>query len=339
MATARRWFYNRFTSGDLEDDTLVLRAEPLAAPGPGEFVLRSIYLSLDATNRVWLSDWDLYMEPVRVGDPMRGFLIGEVMESNNPGFPQGSLAVGMHTWSDLLVTDGTGFVPFSRIHGLDLAEAFGVLMIAGPTALHGLMEVGRPKPGDTVVVSAAAGAVGAVVGQIAAIEGCRAVGIAGSAEKCRWLTEELGFDAAVNYRDGDLVDSLRAACPDGIDVLFENVGGDSLDAGLTLMNDFGRVVICGLISTYNKGAEPVPGPYMFRNVIMRRLRVEGFVILDHLDRYPEYQQKLAGWMLEGRLKHRLHIVDGLENAASALKLLYSGGNTGKLMVRIGAGPA
>lgn len=338
MTMARRWYYNRFTSGALEDDTLVLREEPLRDPGPGELELRSIYLSLDATNRVWLSDWDIYMEPVRVGDPMRGFLMAEVVRSDNPAFPVGSLVTGMHTWSDRFITDGTGFVPFPRFPGIALDEAFGVLMIAGPTALYGLMDVGRPKPGETVVVSAAAGAVGAVVGQIARIHGCRAVGIAGSADKCRWLVEDLGFDAAVNYRDGDLVESLRAACPDGIDVLFENVGGSCLDAGLTLMNDFGRVVVCGLISTYNRTAEVVPGPTMFRNVIMRRLRMEGFVILDHLDRYPEFQGKLAGWMREGRIKHRLHVVDGLENAASALTLLYSGGNTGKLMVRVGADP-
>lgn len=335
--TARCWFFEKRPSGDLEDDTMVLREIPLPEPGPGEFEFRSIHLSLDATNRVWISDWDMYTDPVRLGDPMRGFLVGEVTRSNNPDFPVGSLAVGTHTWADRFITDGTGLFPFPRIPGLGLAEAFGTLMIAGPTALYGLMEVGRPKPGQTVVVSAAAGAVGALVGQIAKLHGCRAVGIAGGPEKCRRLTEEFGYDAAVDYRGGDLVEKLRAAVPEGIDVLFENVGGECLDAGLTLMNDFGSVVICGLISTYNAGG-PVPGPYMFRNVIMRRLRVEGFVILDHFDKYPDMQTKLASWMLEGKLKYKLHVVDGLENALSALKLLYTGGNDGKLMVRIGHDP-
>lgn len=332
--TTRRWYFNRPPSGDLEADTLVLREEPLPAPADGEMLVRTIHLSLDATNRVWLSDWDLYMDPVRLGDPMRGFILGEVVRSRNPAFAEGTLVCGTHTWSDYCLTDGAGFFPFAAPEGIGLAEAFGTLMIAGPTAYHGLINVGRPQPGETVVVSAAAGAVGALAGQIARIQGCRVVGIAGSADKCAWLTGELGFDAAVNHRDGDLVESLRTAVPEGIDILFENVGGACLDAGLTLMRDFGRVVVCGLISSYNSSG-PVPGPYMFRNVIMRRLRVEGFVILDHFDLYPAMQAQLAQWMREGRLKSRLHVVDGLENAAAALGLLYSGGNTGKLMVRIG----
>lgn len=334
---ARRWYFNKRPAGDIESDTLVLRDEAVPGLEDGQFLVRSVYMSLDATNRVWISEWDIYMDPVRLGDPMRGFVVGEVAESRHPDFPTGALVAGLHTWSDHFVTDGQGFTLWPDIAGLDLAEAFGILTVAGPTAYWGLLEIGKPKAGDTVVVSAAAGAVGSLVGQIAKMHGCRAVGIAGSEEKCRWLVDELGYDAAVNYKDGDLVESLRAACPDGIDVLFENVGGDCLDAGLTLMNDFGRVVVCGLISTYNsKGA--IPGPYMFRNVIMRRLTIQGFVILDHLDQYPRMQEALVRWMKDGQLRYRLHIVDGLENAADALGLLYSGGNNGKLLVRIGGDP-
>ncbi len=330
---AKRWFYNKRPKGDLESDTLALREVALAPLQPGEILVRTIYLSMDATNRIWLSEWDSYMPPIRIGDPMLGIMIGEVEESRNPAFPAGSLVSGIAPWSDRFVTDGAGFFPFPRFEGLDLADAFGVLMVAGPTAYHGLFEIGQPKPGETVVISAAAGAVGMLVGQLAKIQGCRAVGIAGSDEKCRWLTQEMGFDAAVNYRQGDLVEALRAATPNGIDVLFENVGGTCLDAGLTLMNNGGRVVICGLIASYNS-TEPVPGPYMFRNMIMKRLKMEGFVILDHFDRYPEYQAKLAGWMREGKLKHRLHVVEGIDNALTALKLLYTGGNDGKVMVRM-----
>lgn len=335
--TARRWYFNKRPAAGLEPDTLVLREEPVPDLQPGEMLVRTVYMSLDATNRVWMSDWDIYMEPVHLGTPMRGFVVGEIVASRNDAFPAGAIAAGLHTWSDWFVTDGAGFVLWPDIEGLDLAEAFGILTVAGPTAYWGLVEIGQPKPGETVLVSAAAGAVGSLVGQIARLKGCRAVGIAGSDEKCRWLVEELGYDAAVNYRDGDLVAKLRAACPDGVDVLFENVGGDCLDAGLTVMNDFGRVVVCGLISTYNSTG-PVPGPTMFRNTIMRRLRIQGFVILDHLDRYPEMQQALVGWMHAGDLKYRLHIVDGLENAADALNLLYTGGNNGKLMVRVGPDP-
>lgn len=330
---ARRWYFNAPPRGEIAPDTLVLREEPVASLRAGELLVRTLYLSLDATNRVWLSDWDSYMEPVRLGEPMRGFVVGEVLESRHPRFSAGECVVGLHTWSDFFVTDGAGFQKFERVPGLPLADAFGVLTIAGPTAHYGLLSIGCPRPGETVVVTAAAGAVGALVGQIAKLSGCRAVGVAGSQAKCRWLVEELGFDAAVNYKAQPVLEGLKQHCPDGIDVHFENVGGDALDAGLTLMNDFGRVVICGLISTYNT-RERVPGPYMFRNIVLKRLRVQGFVILDHFDQYPRMTAQLVEWIRAGKLRYRLHVVDGIENASQALKLLYDGGNDGKLMVRI-----
>lgn len=333
--TARHWYFNRRPKDVIEADTLVLREEPLPDLEDGEFLFRSLYMSLDATNRVWMSDWDTYMDPLPVGARMLGFLVGEVAKSRNPAFPEGTLASGLGTWSDYMVTTGGGFVPFPKPDGISLADAFGTLAIAGPTAYVGLLEIGKPKPGDTVVVTAAAGAVGALVGQIAKIQGCRVVGVAGSDDKCRWLVEELGFDAAINYRKEKILDGLRREAPDGIDVHFENVGGEGLDAALTLMNNFGRVVICGLISTYNS-SEPVPGPYMFRNVIMKRLTIEGFVILDYAEHFAEYNAKLVEWMLAGKIKYRLHIEEGLEKAQDALRLLYTGGNNGKLMVRIGA---
>ncbi len=335
--TARHWYFNKRPTGDIESDTLVLREEPVPELQDGEFLFRSIYMSLDATNRVWMSDWDTYMDPLPIGARMLGFLVGEVVKSRHPGFPVGSLATGLGTWSDFVVTKGEGYVPFPVMEGVSLADAFGTLAVAGPTAYVGLLEIGKPQPGDTVVVTAAAGAVGALVGQIAKIQGCRVIGIAGSDDKCRWLTEELGFDAAINYRSENVLDGLRREAPNGIDVHFENVGGEILDAGLTLMNNYGRVVICGLISTYN-ATGPVPGPYMFRNVIMKRLKVEGFVILDYAEHFAEYHQKLAEWMRSGQLKYRIHIEEGLDKAQDALRLLYSGGNNGKLMVRIGAVP-
>jgi NADPH-dependent curcumin reductase CurA len=331
---SRRWYFNKRPQGLIEADTLTLREEPIPSLSQGEILIRSIYLSLDATNRVWLSDWDIYMDPVALGDPMRGFIVGEVIESKHATLRAGDLVSGLHTWSDFIVAHGDGFQAVQRVDGISVAEAFAMLTVAGPTAYVGLLDIGRPKSGETIVVTAAAGAVGAAVGQIAKMHGCRVVGLASGQDKRDWLTKELGFDAAIDYRGDDLVDRLRDACPDGIDVLFENVGGAVLDAGLTLMNNFGRVVICGLISTYNS-SEPTPGPYMFRNLIMRRLRVEGFVILDYLHRYPEIYEKLIPWMRSGALKQRLHIVDGIENAAAALKLLYTGGNNGKLMVGIG----
>lgn len=336
--SARCWYFNEKPSPNITDNTLILREVPQSPLEPGQLRIRSLYLSLDATNRVWLSDWDSYMDPVKLGDPMRGFIVGEVVESRNEQFPVGSLAAGLTIWSEMIVTDGAGWQPFPKIPGLSIADTFGVLAVAGPTALIGLMDIGKPKAGETVVVTAAAGAVGMLVGQIAKLQGCRTVGVAGSEAKCRWLVEEMGYDAAINYKTENLVDALKAKAPNGVDVLFENVGGEVLDAGLTCMNNFGRVVICGLISMYNT-TEPVPGPYMFRNLIFKRLTVQGFVILDYVDQYPAAQQQLAQWMLEGKLRYKLHVVDGIENAREALKMLYSGANDGKLMVRMGAEPA
>jgi len=271
------------------------------------------------------------------GEPMKGFTLCEVVASRNAAFAVGSLAAGLAPWSDYSISDGSGLMPVPRIPGLALADAFGVLAVAGPTALVGLMEIGRPQPGATVVVTAAAGAVGMLVGQIAKIHGCKTIGIAGGPDKCAALVERFGYDHAIDYKREDVVARLRALAPDGVDVHFENVGGEMLDAGLTVMKNFGSVVICGLISTYNSTAgDRIPGPYMFRNVIMRRLRVEGFVILDYLDRYPQYQAQLAGWMLEGKLRYRLDVTDGLDNAVGALKMLYTGANNGKVLVQIGS---
>ncbi len=335
--TARHWYYNQPPKGDIDAQTLVLRSEPVPELKDGEFLIRAVYMSLDATHRLWIGEWDIYMDRIPLGERMRGFLVGEVVESRHAGYQAGDRVVGLGTWSEYLVDDGSAFQKLPPLPGLPLADAFGVLTVAGPTALVGLMEIGKPKPGDTVVVTAAAGAVGMLVGQIAKIHGCRTIGVAGGRETCDWLKREMGYDEVVDYKNENVVERLKALAPGGVDVHFENVGGDVLDAGLTVMKDFGRVVICGLISTYNASG-PVPGPYMFRNLIMRRLTMQGFVILDYLDRYPEFQQKLAGWMLEGRLKYRLHVVDGIENAVDGLKLLYSGGNNGKVMVRIGPDP-
>lgn len=335
--TARVWHFQRRPRGGIESDTLVLRNAALPSLEEGQCRVRSIYLSLDATNRVWLSEWDIYTDPVHLGDPMRGFLLGEVVESRHPGRTPGMLVSGLGPWADYFVAEGDHLQPFPQADGVDLADAFAILMIAGPTAYVGMLEIGQVTAGDTVVVTAAAGAVGSLAGQIAKLQGARVIGIAGSGEKCRWLTDEFGFDAAIDYKREDVVAALREKAPEGIDVLFENVGGDVLDAGLTCMNDYGRVVICGLISSYNS-SEPVPGPYMFRNIIMRRLTMRGFVILDYLDEYPRYQKALLEWMRAGALRYRLDLVEGLESAADALRLLFTGGNRGKLMVRIGAEP-
>lgn len=331
---AKHWYFRNRPAGDIDDQTFEYVTEAIDPLPPGGFLVRTLYLSLDATNRVWLSEWDIYMEPVHIGERMRGFVLGEVMCSDNPDFVDGSLVTGLSTWSTYIATTGEGFQPFVCPKGVDLAEAFGALAVAGPTAIHGLLEVGNPQAGETVLVSAAAGAVGQLVGQIAKLQGCRAVGIAGGEEKCNRLVKRFAYDASVDYKKGDIVEQLREAAPEGIDVLFENVGGEVLDAGLTVMNDFGRVVVCGLISDYNS-REVESGPKMFRNVIMRRLRIEGFVILDHVASYDRYQRQIGEWMQRGEITFDVHKIEGLEQGVMALKMLYSGENQGKLMVRVG----
>ncbi len=337
MTETRTWVLKKRPTVDIEADTLQLTEYTLPALKDGEFLLRNILLSLDATNRIWMSDWDSYLPPVDLGAGMRGIVVGEVMESRHKDFPKGGLATGVSTWSEYVVSNGAGLQPLAAMPGLKTEDAFGVMAIAGPTAMIGLHDIGRIKKGDTVVVTAAAGAVGMLTGQIARLHGCRTIGIAGGAEKCKWLTEEFGYDHAIDYKKENVEARLKALAPDGVDVHFENVGGAMLDAGLHAMKLGGTVVICGLIASYNS-TEPVPGPYNFREVIFKRLRIEGFVCLDYMAKYPEYQQQLGKWILEGKLKYRLHVVDGIEHAVDTLKLLYSGGNHGKLMVRLGADP-
>lgn len=332
---SRYWRLDERPQGDIEEGHLSLQSRELGPLTDGQILIRTLYLSMDATNRLWMSDMEeLYMPPVELGAPMSGFIVGQVVESKHIAFATGELVTGLGYWSEYLICRGEGMQRFQAPEGVPLDLAFGVLAIAGPTAYFGLLDIGSPEPGDTVVVTAAAGAVGALVGQIAKMKGCRVVGVAGSPDKCKWLTEELGFDAAVNYKTDNVLEALKKACPDGIDVHFENVGGEVLDAGLTLMNLNGRVVICGLISMYNTSG-PVPGPTMFHNIIMKRLRIEGFVVLDYAERFPEAQAVLSQWLRMGKLCYRLDITDGIETAVVALQKLYTGANTGKVMVKVG----
>jgi NADPH-dependent curcumin reductase CurA len=317
----------RITPSDFE---LVETAVPRA--GPGEAVARLLWLSLDPTNRVWVNDADSYLPPVQIGEVMRGGGIARIVESNTPQYAVGDLVTGLTGWQDYVRLDGSAMVqPVPAGLSVPPEVFLGVLGVTGLTAYFGLLDVAQPRPGETVVVSAAAGATGSVVGQIARIKGCRAVGIAGGAEKCRWLTEELGFDAAVDYKASGWAQRLRAACPDGIDVNFENVGGEIMDEVMGLMNLNGRVALCGLISGYNS-AEPMRG--RFDLVLVKRLQVRGFIVLDFLPRFAEGVAQLAQWYGEGRVKHRDTVVDGLEQAPAALNMLFDGRNVGKLLIRV-----
>jgi NADPH-dependent curcumin reductase CurA len=329
----RVWRLRKRPVGDISDDVLSLEEEPIPVPGDGQCLFRLNYLSLDPTNRIWMSDMDQYMPPVELDAPMRGVVCGTVVKSRHPAYAEGQIVSGLGTWSDYQIGTPATVNPMGDTGALSVLDAFSTFAVVGPTAYFGLLDIGAPRSGETVVVSAAAGAVGSIVGQIAKIKGCRAVGLAGTSEKCAWIKDELGFDAAINYRTDDVPAALAAACPGGIDVYFDNVGGAILDACLKLMNFNGRIPTCGLISQYN-ATRPVPGPYNYPLILMRRLRVQGFIVLDFAQRYPEAIAALSRWMAEGRIKVRTEVVDGLENALRAVRKLYTGGHTGKLMIRV-----
>jgi NADPH-dependent curcumin reductase CurA len=321
-------------SGMVDDTTVRLEEEAVPDPGPEGALVRVRYLSIDPTIRTWMNDAPGYLPAIGIGDVVRGGGIGEVVGTTSDRYKVGDLVFGMVGWQDYAVADeGAGAMQVIPA-GIDPLVALSVFGITGMTAYFGLIDVGRVAEGDTVVVSGAAGATGSVVGQLARIKGAgRVVGIAGTEEKCRWLTDELGFDAAVNYRTENVGARLRAVCPGGIDLYFDNVGGEILDICLGQLALRGRVVLCGAISTYNETG-PTKGPGNYRNLIVIRGRMEGFLILDYLDRFPEAQMAMAGWVGEGKIKHSEHVVEGLAEAPEALNLLFTGGNTGKVIVRV-----
>ena len=301
------------------------------APGDGELLVKQTHMSLDPAMKGWMmEDRDSYIPPVELGDIMRSSGVGEVVESRNPGFSAGDRVWGMLGWTEYAVSDGSGLQKLPA--GVPADAVLCVLTLPGLTAYHGLMTVGQPQAGETLVVSGAAGSVGSLVGQIGKAEGLRVVGTAGSDEKCRWLEEELGFDTAINYKSDGLARKLRDAAPDGVDVYFENTGGKVQHIVYGLMNAHGRIVVCGMIADYNT-TSPSPGPNWL-NVIRKRLTIKGFTMPDHWDKTPEYMAKLSAYLGAGKLKYRAHTLDGLESAIDGINLLFTGGNTGKLMVKL-----
>ena len=329
----RQWRLAARPVGRLKDSDFQLTQEAAPEPPYGELLVRNIYISLDPTNRGWVNETASYLPPVQIGDVMRGSTIGIVEQSRNPKFIEGAYVQGLLGWQDYAVSDGTGLTLLPATPGLPLTAFFGLFGHIGLTAYFGLLDIGQPKPGETLVVSAAAGAVGSLVGQIGKIKGCRVVGLAGSDEKCRWIVNDLGFDSAINYKSEPVAEALRKHCPDGINIDFENVGGEILDAILTLINLRARIVLCGMIAQYN-ATEPVPGPYNFINILVRRARVEGFIVMDYMNRAGEAVAELSRWLAEGRIKYRINEVEGLERAPEALNRLFDGQNIGKLVVKI-----
>jgi len=307
--------------------------EPVREPGEGEFLIRIEYISLDPAMRGWMNEGKSYVPPVAIGEVMRAGGAGEVVASNHPGFPVGSKVSGLFGVQQYAMSNGKG------VQRVDTALAplptyLGVLGMTGMTAYFGLLDVGAAKTGDTVVVSGAAGAVGMVVGQVAKILGCRVVGIAGGAEKCRFLIDELGFDAAIDYKSEDLRKALREHCPQGIDVYFDNVGGEILDLALAQLAMHARVVICGAISQYN-ATDGVKGPANYLSLLVNRARMQGMVVFDYAARYGEAAREMGAWLADGRLKSREDIVEGFDTFPDALLRLFRGENTGKLLLKVG----
>jgi NADPH-dependent curcumin reductase CurA len=306
--------------------------EPARAPAEGEVLVRVHYLSLDPAMRGWMNDVKSYVPPVGLGEVMRAGGVGEVLESKHAGFKPGEY-----------VSATTGIQEYATLPGAQLTKVdtriaplpvyLGVLGMPGMTAYFGLLDVGQPKPGETVVVSGAAGAVGTVVGQIAKIKGCRVVGIAGGAAKCEYLVKELGFDAALDYKAGELKTRLREVCPKGVDVYFDNVGGEILDTVLTRLAPKARIVICGAISQYNT-TTGMRGPSNYMSLLVFRARMEGMVVFDYVDRFPEAAKEMSNWMAAGKLKAREDIVKGIDTFPDTLLKLFHGENTGKLVLQV-----
>jgi NADPH-dependent curcumin reductase CurA len=333
----RRWVLATRPEGEPKADTFRLESAELADPGAGEVLLKTLWLSLDPYMRGRISAAKSYARGVEPGEVMVGGTVSEVVASNNPSFKKGDVVLSYSGWQEYQLTAGKELQKLDP-NAAPISTAVGVLGMPGMTAYIGLLQIGQPKAGETVVVAAASGAVGAVVGQLAKIKGARAVGIAGGAEKCRYVKEELGFDAVIDRRDPAMPEKLAAACPNGIDVYFENVGGEVWDAVFPLLNNFARVPVCGMIAHYNDTELP-PGPdktpRLMRTILTKRLTVRGFLVSDWFaDHMAAFQRDMSQWIREGKVKYREDVVEGLEAAPQAFIGLLKGKNFGKLLVRV-----
>lgn len=333
----RQFFLARRPVGAPTDDDIRYREGPVPEPGPGQVLMRNAYVSLDPAIRDWMSDNVSYAPPIPIGGCIRSTTLGTVIESRHPDFAEGDRVVGLgcNGWEDYSVADGAALSRVEVPAGHPARHELSIFSVAmGITPYFGILARGRPRAGETVLVSAAAGAVGSVAAQIASIQGCRVVGLCGSDEKCAWLTSELGLDDAINYRaSSDLTAAIARHCPAGVDIFFDSVGGAILDAALMNLNDRARVVFCGAISTYNHEG-PVPGPYNYWQILARGAEVLGLLSLHHREQWPQARSDLARWVEQGQLKFAEHIVDGFENIPASFQLLFRGENRGKLLVRL-----
>jgi NADPH-dependent curcumin reductase CurA len=330
--TNRQWTLASRPEGEPTMENFELVESPMPEPGPREVLVRTVYMSVDPGMRWRMNDEESYAEPWNVDEAMQTNLVGEVVESNHPEFAPGDYVQGSLVWAEYATANGDDLVAVDP-DAAPISTALGVAGMPGLTAYFGMLDVGDPTPGDTVVVSGAAGAVGSVAGQLADLAGANVVGIAGTDEKCAWLTNELGFDAAINYKTEDVPEALAKACPDGVDVYFDNVGGDITDAVFELLNTHATVSVCGQISLYNATDVPV-GPRKLSDAVRNRIRIEGFLVFDFETRYDEATERLAELVQSGDLAYRETITEGFENAPDALLGLFEGDNIGKQLVQV-----
>jgi NADPH-dependent curcumin reductase CurA len=333
----RRWLLAEFPRGALTATNFRWVESDVPTPSDGQVLVRNLYLSLDPTNRIWASGAESYLPAMKLGEVMRGVGLGVVVASRDASLRVGDCVTGLLGWQDFLVVKASSVTPVQRDARVPLTDYLGLMGTTGLTAYFGLLDLGRPRKGETVLVSAAAGAVGSLVGQIARIQGCRTVGLVGSSEKARWLTEELGFDGAINYRNEDVSEAIAKHCPAGVDIYFDNVGGPILDAAMGHLNLRGRIILCGLISQYNDAA-PVQALHHLGRFLVQRARMEAFIVVDYLSRANEAYAQIADWLQHGQLVRRVDLVKGLEAAPAALSKLFDGSNMGKLIVQIEADP-
>ncbi|MNK24282.1 NADPH-dependent curcumin reductase [compost metagenome] len=334
----RQWVLRQRPQGLIQDGDLELIETPVPDLKDSEVLVRTIYLSLDPTNRTWMNDSQGYLPPVGLGEVMRGLTLGVVEESRSERFKKGDIVTPLSGgWADYAVVHEQGLRPVHRAPGLPLTANLSVLGMTGLTAYFGVTDVLKAKAGETLVISAAAGAVGSIAGQVAKQRGAHVIGIAGGPEKCRWLTEELGFDAAIDYKNEDVGEALDRLAPNGVDLNFENVGGDIMIAVWNRLNVHARMAVCGLISSYNATRMP-PSPN-FSRIITHRLNVQGFLVLDYAPRAREMVEEMGPWLADGRIKWKVHVDDGLEGAVTSLNRLFTGDHDGKLLVRVSEEPA
>ncbi|MGK0499699.1 MAG: NADPH-dependent curcumin reductase CurA [Oceanicoccus sp.] len=301
----------------------------------GEFLVKNHYLSFEPAQRGWLNDVRSYVPPVAIGEVMRAMAVGEIVASKNSEYQIGDRVQGGFGWQKYAISDGTGLFPVSKIPaGMPISYPLHIYGLTGLSAYFGLLDIGKPKAGDTVVVSGAAGATGSTVGQLAKLMGCRVIGIAGGQTKCQWLMDELGYDAVIDYKAESVDERLSALCKNSIDVFFDNVGGDILDAALVNIANHARIVLCGGIASGYQGKALPPGPKNYMQLVIRRSHMEGFIVLDHVDRYPQAIEQLQQWVEEEKIRVKEHILEGIEQCPTALAGLFSGQNFGKQLVKI-----